>query len=75
MSNYRSQEVNQILAKAEAAGMLGSSSTFNKVVEALAKTCNESNFAAMERYLVSLDCAKNTANAGAILKQKANLGS
>lgn len=75
MSNYRSSEVNQILAKAEAAGLLGSTSTFNRVVEVLAKACNESNFAAIERYLVSLDCAKNIANAGAILRQKTNLGS
>ncbi|WP_421215312.1 hypothetical protein [Aeromonas jandaei] len=73
MSNYRNPQIHEILTSAEAKGGLGSTSTFNQVVDVLSKSCNATNIAAMEQYLMSLECAKGISNAGAILRHKAGL--
>lgn len=64
--------INQILAKAEATGSLGSSSTFNQVINELASICTESNFHQCVKYLQSLDCSKSIANVEPLLRSKSN---
>ncbi|QSV17324.1 hypothetical protein [Photobacterium ganghwense] len=70
---YSNTNIKSIVAKAEASGQLGSSSTFNLLVNELSKVCNESNLSDVSTFLKKFDCAKNVTNVESILRQKAGL--
>lgn len=65
--------INQILAKAEATGSLGSSATFNQVINELGSICTNSNFQQVVEYLQSLDCSNYITNVESLLRSKSNL--
>lgn len=54
--------IREILAKAEAIGMLGATSTLNKIYDVLAPIYGENNADSMDQYLRRIECLGNRSN-------------
>lgn len=54
--------IREILVKAEATGMLGATSTLNKIYDVLAPIYGEQNADSMDQYLRRIECLEDGSN-------------